>query len=869
MAQLEHIEAIEKRLWRAADTLRANSNYASNEYFMPVMGLIFLRHAYSRYLAVRDEIAPTLPKRGGKARDLTKEDFSQKSAIFLQPKAQFDYLVSLTDADDRAKAIIEAMESIEADYTSLADVLPKAEYQEVDNAVLGQLLRTLNPDELKKASGDIFGRIYEYFLTEFANLKAHDNGEFFTPISLVSLIANVLEPSRGTVFDPACGSGGMFVQSAHFVERLQQNPNEKLTFRGLEKNATTIRLAKMNLAVHGLEGDIKKAITYYDDPHELLRKADFVMANPPFNVDEVDADKVKTDPRLPFGLPGVNKSGKVQNGNYLWISYFYSYLNEKGRAGFVMSSQASSAGRDEAKVRQKLVETGDVDVMIAIRSNFFYTRTVPCELWFIDRGKPDQPSPLVPLPGGEGRGERGERHYRGGFDFSGLVERARELRKKQTAAESLLWVLLRDRQFMGLKFRRQHQFGNYILDFYCDEHHLAIELDGEVHEGRRKHDAKRDAYLASQGVTVIRIPNRDLLNEPEGTLRTISARLPDSPREASAESRAPLPLGEGQGEGRFSESLNRKGRVLMIDARNIYRKVTRKIYDFSPEQLQNILAIVWLYRGQAERYLGLVADYCERMLAEADGCFCRRDADGNETRPLPEYWDALKALRDAIQPFLDTQTGAGPHVEMLDQLEGGAKTFANDLEAFKASVKNQRAMWAEQQKTDGALKAAVDRLAAVAETSRDLVKQADLLYKVACRLIDVCEDECGGRESEAWPGREIARARKAADTARQTAVEQLKQVRYFWKQAHWLTERFPEAKLRDVEGLVKLVGVEEIKANDWSLTPGRYVGVAPAEEDGDFDFEEALREIHTELADLNKEATGLSLEIQRNIEELI
>jgi len=456
MAQLEHIEAIEKRLWRAADTLRANSNYASNEYFMPVMGLIFLRHAYSRFLAVRDEIEVNLPKRGGKVREVTKEDFSQKSAIFLQPKAQFDYLVSLTDADDRAKAIIEAMESIEADYTSLADVLPKAEYQEVDNAVLGQLLRTLNPDELKKASGDIFGRIYEYFLTEFANLKAHDNGEFFTPVSLVSLIANVLEPSRGTVFDPACGSGGMFVQSAHFVERLQQNPNEKLTFRGLEKNATTIRLAKMNLAVHGLEGDIQKAITYYEDPHELLRKADFVMANPPFNVDEVDADKVKTDPRLPFGLPGVNKSGKVQNGNYLWISYFCSYLNEKGRAGFVMSSQASSAGRDEAKVRQKLVETGDVDLMIAIRSNFFYTRTVPCELWFLNRAKPE-------------------------------------------------------------------------------EH---------------------------------------------------------------------------------------KDKVLMIDARNIYRKVTRKIYDFSPEQLQNLLAIVWLYRGQGERYLGLIAGYCARMLEEADGCFC-------------------------------------------------------------------------------------------------------------------------------------------------------------------------------------------------------------------------------------------------------
>lgn len=267
-------------------------------------------------------------------------------------------------------------------------VLPKSEYQELDNAVLGQLLRTFNDPALKSASGDIFGRIYEYFLTQFADLKAHDNGEFFTPVSLVQMIVNVIEPDHGKVLDPACGSGGMFVQSAHFIEHLHLNPQERVTFYGMEKNATTIRLAKMNLAVHGLEGNIQRTITYYDDPHELLRKADFVMANPPFNVDEVDADKVKNDPRLPFGLPGVNKNKKVSNGNYLWISFFYSYLNERGRAGFVMSSQASSAGRDEATVRRKLVETGHVDVMIAVRSNFFYTRTVPCELWFFDKNKP-------------------------------------------------------------------------------------------------------------------------------------------------------------------------------------------------------------------------------------------------------------------------------------------------------------------------------------------------------------------------------------------------------------------------------------------------------------------------------------------------
>ncbi len=666
------------------------------------MGLIFLRHAYSRYLAVRGDIETNLPKRGGKARELTKEDFSQKTAIFLRPEAQFDYLVNLKDSDDRAKAINGAMESIEADYVSLKGVLPKDEYQELDNAVLGQLLRTLDPEELKHTSGDVFGRIYEYFLTQFADLKAHDNGEFFTPVSLVSLIANVLEPREGTVFDPACGSGGMFVQSAHFVERLKQNPAEKLTFRGLEKNATTIRLAKMNLAVHGLEGDIQKAITYYEDPHELFGKADFVMANPPFNVDEVDADKVKRDPRLPFGLPGVNKSDKVSNGNYLWISYFYSYLNEKGRSGFVMSSQASSAGRDEAKVRQKLIETGDVDIMIAIRSNFFYTRTVPCELWFLNRAKP-----------------------------------------------------------------KEH-----------------------------------------------------------------------------------------------------KDKVLMIDARNIYRKVTRKIYDFSPEQLQNILAIVWLYRGQPERYLDLVTRYCVQMLEEAVACFATKGANGTDVHPLTEYLDALKALRNTFLPFLNTLAKDAPHLETLKQLKESTNIFNADIEAFRKATEREQTSWRKQRKTNGALKEAVDKLAPLAETSRDFVKQADSLFRLASRLIDTCENDCMAKESDKWMSREIARARKSADQARQTAVDQLKQVRYFHRQAHWLTERFPEAKLRDVEGLVKLVTLKGIESNDWSLTPGRYVGVAPTQEDEDFDFEQTMWDIHTELADLNKEAIELAAKIQKNFEEL-
>ncbi|HBW22529.1 MAG: DNA methyltransferase [Elusimicrobia bacterium GWA2_56_46] len=695
MAQLEHIEAIEKQLWNAADTLRANSNYASNEYFMPVMGLIFLRHAYSRYLGVKDQIIADLPKRGGKPRELTKADFSQKTAIFLRTEAQFDHLVSLPEGADRAKAIIKAMESIESDYKTLEGILPKQDYQEISNEVLGNLLRMMNPDELKTASGDIFGRIYEYFLTQFADQKAHDGGEFFTPVSLVSLISNVLEPKKGIVLDPACGSGGMFVQSAHFVERLKENPSEKLTFYGLEKNATTIRLAKMNLAVHGLQGNIEKAITYYEDPHELLGKSDFVMANPPFNVDEVDAEKVKRDPRLPFGLPGVNQNEKVSNGNYLWISYFYSYLAKNGRAGFVMSSQASSAGRDEAKVRQKLIETGAVDAMVAIRSNFFYTRTVPCELWFLNKAKPAQ----------------------------------------------------------------------------------------------------------------------------------------------------------------------HKDKVLMLDARNVYRKVTRKIYDFSPEQLNNLLSIVWLYRGEQKRFTDLVAGYMERTLAEASTCI---DDAGSSARPIQDYVNNLFQLKNHLESLASDFKKVTTHAEALKEFFDELQIFTADaVVAYKALVLSEKRKWTDVYRKKGDLNSAVKSFSALDNATRDLVKQADLVYKLGIRVYDIAVKDPGklgiGYSSE---------ARKAADARRTVLVEQLKQVHYFYKQAAWLTERFPEAKLRDVSGLVKLVDKAELEKNDWSLTPGRYVGVAPEIEDESFDFEEVLRDIHVELEGLNAEAATLAAKIKNNFEEL-
>ena len=390
---LTGIEQFEANLWKVADNLRANSNLASNEYFLPILGLIFLRHATNRYYEAKKAIEEDRTAGRMPDRPLVKADFTRRRALMLPQEARYDVLLEMRKDGNLGVAVTAAMEAVEDRFQPLAGQLPK-DYERFEDDVLEEMMRTFDSEPLRKASGDVFGRIYEYFLAEFSKQGAHDNGEFFTPPSIVQTIVNVIEPDHGVVFDPAAGSGGMFVQSSHFIEAKAQDTMEQVTFYGHEKNETTAKLAQINLAVHGLQGAIRagnEAITYYKDPHELAGRCDFVMANPPFNVDEVDAEKVKGDRRLPFGLPGVNKAKKVSNANYLWLSYFYSYLNQTGRAGVVMSSQASSAGRDEAKVRRKMVETGAVDVMIDIRGNFFYTRTVPCQLWFFDRAKERDP----------------------------------------------------------------------------------------------------------------------------------------------------------------------------------------------------------------------------------------------------------------------------------------------------------------------------------------------------------------------------------------------------------------------------------------------------------------------------------------------
>jgi type I restriction enzyme M protein len=368
---------IEKKLWASADELRANSNLKSSEYSVPVLGLIFLRFADQRFAQVEHELAASVPV--GSRRTIGKADFQARGVMYLPQQARFSYLLRLPEGENIGRAVNDAMKAIEAENEELRDVLPKT-YMRINNDTLIALLKTFSEIPMD-IEGDVFGKIYEYFLGKFAMSEGQKGGEFFTPTAIVKLIVEIIEPFRGRIFDPACGSGGMFVQSARFVGNHQQNPDTEISIYGQEKTAETVRLCRMNLAVHGLSGDIRQANTYYENVHNCRGRFDFVMANPPFNVDGVDKEKIKDDPRYPFGLP------RVDNANYLWIQEFYSALNEHGRAGFVMANSASDARASELEIRRKLIEARVVDVMISIGSNFFYTVTLPCTLWFFDRGK--------------------------------------------------------------------------------------------------------------------------------------------------------------------------------------------------------------------------------------------------------------------------------------------------------------------------------------------------------------------------------------------------------------------------------------------------------------------------------------------------
>ncbi|MBR4984303.1 MAG: N-6 DNA methylase [Proteobacteria bacterium] len=398
-----NVRKLEAELWESADLLRQGSKLTSNQYCMPVLGLIFLRYAYSRYKKVEAEILKNRPKRGGRIMPLEASDFAAKSALYLPKEAQYDYLVNLPEhiaaanlvnkdghhMNSLGEVVNNAMMLIEAQSEQLTGVLPRS-YTDFSDELLAELLRIFNNSALDEVGGDIIGRIYEYFLNKFAKNIASDDGVFFTPKSLVKMIVNILEPQSGVLLDPACGSGGMFIQSGDFVNAAGMNANNSMTFYGQEKVEYNAQLCLMNMAVHGLTGVIKsgdEANTFYHDAHNLAGRCDYVMANPPFNVDKVKAESCDAVGRLPFGLSGVNKNKEVGNANYLWISYFYAYLNERGRAGFVMASSATDSQGKDKDIREKLIKTGCVDVMISVGNNFFYTKSLPCSLWFLNKAK--------------------------------------------------------------------------------------------------------------------------------------------------------------------------------------------------------------------------------------------------------------------------------------------------------------------------------------------------------------------------------------------------------------------------------------------------------------------------------------------------
>ena len=723
-----NVQQLENELWEAADQLRANSKLTAAEYSMPVLGLIFLRHADNRFKAylpaIEADIPPQVPAAQREA--LIKLGFQGKAAIYLPEAARFDRIVSLPQGAKVGEIIDAAMDAVEAEYPVLSGALPRG-YAAFEPDLLAELVKIFDRPAIKAATGDVFGRIYEYFLNKFAMSGAQEGGEFFTPPSLVRMIVNVIEPDHGLVLDPACGSAGMFVQTGHFIEDVRHAVvNDSVTFHGQEKSDTNTKLARMNLVVHGLDAsNIRQGNTFYDQVDHLIGQCDFVMANPPFNVDGVDTKKVEAQVdeagRLPFGLPGTNaKTGAISNANSLWIQYFYAYLNDTGRAGFVMASSASDAGNKDRDIREQLVNTGHVDVMMAIGNKFFYTRSLPCTLWFFDKGKP-----------------------------------------------------------------------------------------------------------------------QDLQDQ-----------------------------------------------VLMIDARNIYHVVSARSHVFTDEQLANLNAIVWLYRGEREKFIALVARYQRQVDDWLATLPARIEADTAAVRALAAPLQAFASQATLAELNADQAEDAQITQAQLDAFKmdlAAAQTdaqAADSIAALLTACTQARAAIAQADLSDHAAQVALQAtLDALAPQLKATGKLLEARHKQWLKLLDTAEKQLRARQSKTFDSkaaRDAKRALLAADskkneapTVRDAVLDALKQAAYLIQQVHWLHSRFPQALFEDVPGLCKAVGVDDIAANDYSLTPGRYVGVAAAAEDDEDDFAETLRGIHAELAELNDKAVELAGRIAGNFEELL
>ena len=567
-------EPLEKQLWKAADKLRKNIDAA--EYKHIVLGLIFLKYISDSF---EQQFAKLKEDKFSDPED--KDEYAAENVFFVPQDARWSYLQSNARQPTIGKMVDAAMDAIEKENTSLKGVLPKVFARDnLDPASLGQLVDLVGNIALgdaKSRSADVLGHVFEYFLGEFALAEGKQGGQFYTPRSVVELLVEMLEPYNGRVLDPCCGSGGMFVQSEKFVADHQGRVND-ISIYGQESNQTTWRLAKMNLAIRGIEASQVKwnnEGSFLNDAHKDV-KADYIIANPPFNVSDWSGELLRTDGRWQYGVPPAG------NANFAWLQHFIYHLSPQGQAGVVLAKGAlTSKTSGEGEIRKALIEQGNViDCIVNLPAKLFLNTQIPAALWFMRRGRNNKPS-----PSGRGQGEgssEGETHFanrsneilfidarnlghlinrrtkelshedikqitdtyhnwrnptepspsgRGQGEGNKLpeklLENARELRKNQTDAETLLWSLLRGRQLNDCKFRRQHPVEPYILDFYCHENKLAIELDGGQHntELTIHKDSKRTDYLQSQGITVLRFWNNDVLQNTESVLQQIYSTL--------------------------------------------------------------------------------------------------------------------------------------------------------------------------------------------------------------------------------------------------------------------------------------------------------------------------------------------------------
>ena len=382
----------EKELWKAADKLRGNID--PSEYKYIVLGLIFLKYVSDSFYQRKEDLEKSIsdPKSASFIRDESsrkyyveqKDPYRAKGIFYIPEKARWDYLQKHTMSHDIGRYIDEALEAIEEENPSLKGILPKVYSRTpVESHSLGELINLFSKikfDHNIDQEKDVLGRVYEYFLGQFASEEGKRGGEFYTPRSIVKLLVEILEPYEGArVFDPACGSGGMFVQSGEFL-KIHKNDSTKISFYGQEFNINTWRLCKMNLALRGMEGQIEQGNSYYDNKFSDFR-FDFVLSNPPFNADWEPQRLSDKDPRLKYGTPPAT------NANFMWIQHFIYHLAPNGIAGFVMANGALAAGGKEGEIRKKIIEDDLVDVIVACPPKLFYNVTLPVSLWFLTKNK--------------------------------------------------------------------------------------------------------------------------------------------------------------------------------------------------------------------------------------------------------------------------------------------------------------------------------------------------------------------------------------------------------------------------------------------------------------------------------------------------